>query len=216
VIEDEPRIASFVTRALTAQGFAVERVPDGETGLARAREAPFAMVVLDLLLPGIDGTEVLERLIESRPEQRILVLSAMAEVETRVHCLERGAVDFLAKPFSLAELTARIRARLREPAAIPMDRFVTVGRLRLDLARRTVDAGSGAVSLTDREFTLLHELALAGGDVRSREELLQAVWGLSHDPGSNVVEVYVARIRSKVDDDAIETIRGVGYRLDVP
>jgi two-component system, OmpR family, response regulator len=214
VIDDEPRITSFVSRALSADGFDVETAFDGARGYALAATGRYELVILDLLLPGVDGVAVLEDLIQKRPNQRVLVLSALSDVEDKVRCLELGASDYLPKPFAVAELIARVRARLREPAPGPDERVLRAGPISLDLVRRAVHVGQRRVSLSEREFLLLERLLLARGDVRSRERLLSEVWGYSFDPGSNVVDVCVGRLRAKLGADIIETVRGVGYRID--
>ncbi len=213
VVDDEPRIVNFVSRALSAQGFGVDGAYDGLRALQLARSGRYELVVLDLLLPGLDGESVLRGIIEARPEQRVLVLSALADVESKVRCLELGASDYVAKPFALAELVARVRARIRQPAAGPGERQLRAGALTLDLVRRVVDTGKGQVTLSERQFLLLQHLMRKGGEVCSREQLLADVWGLSFDPGSNVVDVCVRRLRSKLGEDIIETVRRVGYRL---
>jgi two-component system copper resistance phosphate regulon response regulator CusR len=214
VVDDEPRIVSFLSRALAAEGFRVDSATDGLRGLELARSGRYELVVLDLLLPGRDGVSVLRDLIEERPEQRVLVLSALSDVASKVQCLELGASDYLPKPFALAELIARVRARLRQPASGPGGRFLKAGRLTLDLVRRTADAGGGSVPLSEREFHLLHRLMQAQGEVCSRQRLLAEVWGYSFDPGSNVVDVCVRRLRAKLGSDVIETVRSAGYRID--
>jgi DNA-binding response OmpR family regulator len=216
VVDDEPRIVSFVSRALASEGLTVDRAYDGVRALELARRGRYELVILDLLLPGLDGVSVLQGIIESRPEQRVLVLSALSDVESKVRCLELGASDYLPKPFALAELVARVRARLRQPPAPSVPRSLIAGRLSLDLVGRTADAGTGPVRLSEREFLLLQHLMRREGEVCTREELLAEVWGLSFDPGSNVVDVYVGRLRSKLGADLIETVRNVGYRLQAP
>ena len=216
VVDDEPRIVDFVSRALAAEGFVVDREYDGARALELAARERYELVVLDLLLPGLDGISVLHGLIEQRPDQRVVVLSALSDVETKVRCLESGASDSLSKPFSLAELVARIRARLRQPAAGPRHRSLEAGGLRLDLTRRLAERDGTRVALSEREFLLLEHLMRADGAVCSRQELLAEVWGYSFDPGSNVVEVCVRRLRAKVGADVIETVRNVGYRFDAP
>jgi DNA-binding response OmpR family regulator len=216
VVDDEPRIVSFVARGLAAAGFAIDSAHDGVRALDLMNTRPYELVVLDLLLPGIDGIDVLRRIIERKPEQRVLVLSALSDVDSKVRCLELGASDYLAKPFALTELVARVRARLRQPGAPPPTRTLEVGPVRLDLRRRTGDAGGGPVGLSEREFLLLEYLMRANGDTCTREELLADVWGYSFDPGSNVVDVYVGRLRSKLGSEVIETVRNVGYRIDAP
>jgi DNA-binding response OmpR family regulator len=214
VVDDEPRIVSFVSRALSAEGFQVDGVHDGIRALEMARSGSYELVVLDLLLPDLDGMSVLQRLMEARPDQRVLVLSALSDVETKVRCLELGASDYLSKPFSLAELIARVRARLRQPSVGPHRRFLSGGPFTLDLSRRTVERNGRRVTLSEREFLLLEHLMRQGGEVCSRQRLLADVWGYSFDPGSNVVDVCVGRLRSKLGGDVIETVRNVGYRFN--
>jgi len=216
VVDDEPRIVSFVSRALSAEGFRVDGAPDGIRGLELAKTGGYELVVLDLLLPGLDGVSVLQDLMEVRPRQRVLVLSALSDVETKVRCLEAGASDYLSKPFSLAELIARVRARLRQPAAGPEPRFLRVGGVTLDLTRRVAEAGADPVTLSEREFLLLEHLMRSDGNVCTRQRLLAEVWGYSFDPGSNVVDVCVGRLRAKLGADVIETVRSVGYRFNAP
>lgn len=216
MVDDEPRIVSFVSRALSAEGFHVDGAYDGVRALELATKEHYELVVLDLLLPELDGIAVLQGLMEHRPDQRVLVLSALSDVETKVRCLESGASDYLSKPFSLAELIARVRARLRQPAAGPRHRFLEVGGLRLDLTRRVAEQDGRRVSLSEREFLLLEHLMRQDGEVCSRQRLLEAVWGYSFDPGSNVVDVCVGRLRAKLGAGVIETVRNVGYRFDAP
>src|SRR6266542_895438 len=202
VVDDEPRIVSFISRALSAEGL----------GLARSRR--YELVVLELLLPGLDGISALQAIIDSRPEQRVLILSALSDVDSKVRCLELGAADYLPKPFALAELLARGRARLCQPEAPAATRLLAAGRVSLDLLRRVADADSGPVNLSEREFLVLQYLMRKAGEVCTREELLADVWGYSFDPGSNVVDVYVGRLRSKLGSELIETVRNVGYRFE--
>jgi DNA-binding response OmpR family regulator len=195
----------------------VDCAADGTTGLTLANEGRHQLVLLDLMLPGIDGVSVLRSLMASRPAQRVLVLSAVGDVTSKVRCLELGASDYLPKPFAVAELIARVRARLRQPgpeqAAAPdgAERWLKVGDVALDTARRTVDYQGRSVVLSQREFVLLRHLMRRAGDVCGREELLSDVWGYSFDPGTNVVDVYVGRLRAKLSANLIETIRNVGY-----
>jgi two-component system OmpR family response regulator len=213
IVDDEPRIVDFVSRALSADGFRVDAAYDGTRGLELARSGRYELVVLDLLLPNRDGVSVLRELMDARPEQRVLVLSALSDVGSKVECLDLGASDYLPKPFALAELVARIRARLREPASGPDERFLRRGGITLDLVRRVADAGAGSVVLSEREFHVLRNLMLRAGDVCTRQRLLEEVWGYGFDPGSNVVDVCVGRVRAKLGSDVIETVRGVGYRF---
>lgn len=216
MIEDDDRIGRLVTRALEGGGLLAERAATGTAGLDAALQRDFDLVVLDLMLPGMDGRQVLDRLLERRPDQRVLVLSAVPEISTRVAVLEAGATDFLGKPFAVAELVARVRARLR--AAPPGDaaRWLQVGPVRLDLHRRRATVNGVQVDLPLREFLLLQHLMTRAGRPCTRDELLADVWGLHFDPGSNVVDVYVRRLRGKLDRaDRIETVRSVGYAYAV-
>jgi len=213
VIDDEPKIVGFVSRALTADGFAVDSACDGARGLELAVREEYELVVLDLLLPGIDGVGVLRKLMHRRSAQQVLVLSAISDVEAKVRCLDLGAADYLTKPFSLAELLARIRSRVRDRTSAAPSPCLQVGHLTLDLRRQAADGGNGPVSLPNREFLLLEHLMRNAGGVCTREELLAAVWGYSFDPGTNVVDVYVRRLRAKLGADAVETVRHVGYSI---
>ncbi len=216
VVDDEPRIVDFVSRALSSEGFQVDSASDGARALEMARGGRYELVVLDLLLPERDGETVLRELMDDRPEQRVLVLSALSDVDRKVRCLELGASDYLPKPFALAELVARVRARLRQPASGPDQRFLSLGGVTLDLTRRVADAGLGPVPLSEREFLLLRHLMMKGGQPCGRQQLLADVWGYSFDPGSNVVDVCVGRLRAKLGASAIETVRSVGYRFAAP
>jgi two-component system, OmpR family, response regulator len=214
VVEDEPRIANLVTRALSAEGYAVDAAADGPKGLELARTAHYELVVLDLLLPGLDGVTVLRRIIDHVPDQRVLILSALGDVASKVKCLEIGASDYLTKPFALSELLARVRARLRQPPAPAPDRFLTAGPVSLDILRRVAATNRGTATLSDREFSLLQYMMRRGGEVCSRPLLLADVWGISFDTDSNVIDVTVGRLRSKLGDGVIETVRSVGYRIN--
>ena len=211
VVDDEPRIARIVSRALGSQGHAVETARTGEDALLMAADRDFALVILDLLLPGIDGHGVLRELLARDSQARVLVLSAVGDVESRVQCLRGGAVDYLAKPFAVAELLARVDSRLAEAPAPTPARWLQVGTMRLDLQRRVLHDGDRSTALSQREFILLGHLMRRAGEVCTRDELLSDVWGFCFDPGSNVLEVYVGRLRAKIDRWHIETVRNVGY-----
>lgn len=214
VVEDDDRIARLVSRALRGDGHIVERAATGPDGLDTALATKFDLVVLDLMLPGISGVEILGRLVGSRPDQRVLVLSAVAEIGTRVVCLEAGAADFLVKPFAMAELVARVRARMRAPAPGPVMHCLSVGPVSLDLRLHRASVTGRQVELSLREFLLLRHLMERAGQACSRDELLADVWGLLFDPGSNVVDVYIRRLRTKLDaPERVETVRNVGYRF---
>ena len=215
VIDDEQRILNFVRRGLEAEGMAVDPARDGAEGLRLALSRPYDLVVLDLVMPGLDGYAVLRRIFEQKPSQPVLILSALTDTASKVSCLELGAEDYISKPFSLDELLARVRARLRT-AARSTPTFLRAGPLSLDMIRRQADPGNGTgpVSLAEREFLLLGELIRSAGCTVSKERLLSSVWGYHFDPGSNVVDVYVRRLRAKLGADTIVTVRGVGYRID--
>ena len=214
VVDDEQRILRFLVRGLQAEGFAVDAADNGADGLHKALEGGYDLVILDLLMPGMDGASVLRQLVARRPAQAVLVLSCLNATATKVRLLEAGAEDYLAKPFSLDELLARVRVRLR--VATGRATSLVAGRLRLDLIRREADSGSGPVALAYREFLLLRELMQHTGTTVSKQRLLSAVWKYHFDPGSNVVDVYVRRLRAKLGADTITTMRGEGYRIVVP
>jgi DNA-binding response OmpR family regulator len=217
VIDDEPRIVTFVARVLTSEGWAVDTAIDGHTGLRMAQTGVYDLVILDLLLPGLDGTSLLAELMDERPEQPVLVLSAVAEVEDRVRCLRLGAADYMVKPFAIPELVARANARMRfcNQCTGPNHTY-RVGSMSLHGQSRTVDLGNGSIHLSEKEYLLLQHLMHRSPNVVGREELLADVWGLSFDPGSNVVEVCVGRLRQKIGNQLIETVRHVGYRVIAP
>ena len=255
IVDDEPKIRSFIGRALAAAGYATEFADSGAEGLRRALATRYDLVILDLVMPDLDGRQVLGRLLAARPGQAVIVLSCVADVAAKVDCLERGAQDYLTKPFSLAELLARVRVRLRgephahaeaaarggrartarpsraEPAARrrrpsapsahgsaggnahPHAEVIRAGDVTLDVGRLVADIGHGPVPLTRLEFLLLRELAEHVGQSVPKGELLATVWGYDFDPGSNVVDVCVRRLRSKLGFDLIKTVRGEGYQL---
>jgi two-component system, OmpR family, response regulator len=253
IVDDEPKICSFIGRALAAAGYATEFADSGGEGLRRALATPYDLVILDLVMPDLDGRQVLARLLAARPGQAVIVLSCVADVAAKVDCLERGAQDYLTKPFSLAELLARVRVRLRGEAhahAVPYARgaahpvsgphetaepsgtgaeataggprtadtyahaeVIRAGDVTLDVGRLVADIGQGPVPLTRLEFLLLRELAEHVGQSVPKGKLLATVWGYDFDPGSNVVDVCVRRLRSKLGFDLIKTVRGEGYQL---
>jgi DNA-binding response OmpR family regulator len=203
-----------VTRGLEAEGFTVDAAGDGHEGLRRAVLGAYDLVVLDLLLPKLDGLAVLRELQQHRPEVPVVIVSARAELETKLRGFGLGACDYVSKPFAFDELLARIRAQLRRGRWGGDGTIVAAGGLTLDVARRQVRFGDVAAELSDREFRLLHHLARHQGEVVSRERLLSEVWGYHFDPRSNVVDVCVRRLRKKLGADApIETVRHGGYRL---
>jgi two-component system, OmpR family, response regulator len=213
IVEDEARIRAFLARAFEAEGFVVDVVGDGEQGLARALAGHYDLVILDLLLPGRSGLEALRDLHRECSELPVLILSARSDLPTKLRSFELGAVDYVAKPFSLDELLARARVQLRRARVADDKAEIRVGRLVLDLARRQARVGESVADLSDREFRLLHFLMQHVGEVVSRERLLSEVWGYDFDPRSNVVDVCVRRLRRRLGPDApIETVRNAGYR----
>lgn len=214
VIEDEPRILAFLSRGLQAEGFVVDGAADGPAGLARAITGNYDLVVLDLLLPKLGGLEVLRQVQRQQPELPVLIVSARSDLQTKLQGFDLGASDYISKPFSFEELLARVWAQLRSVRRGGDGGIVQAGKLTLDLARREARLGELVAELSDREFRLLHHLALHQGEVVSRERLLSEVWGYHFDPRSNVVDVCVRRLRKKLGSDApIETVRHGGYRL---
>ena len=219
-VDDEPNIRSFIGRALTAAGYQTDSASTGTEGLRQALTGQYDLIILDLVMPDMKGRDFLDRLLSQRPDQAVMVLSCLADVPTKVDCLERGAQDYLTKPFSLAELLARVRVRLRVDAH-PHDEtarageVIRAGPLTLDVGRLVADIGAGPVALTRLEFLLLRELAEHAGESVSKGMLLATVWGYDFDPGSNVVDVCVRRLRSKLGFDLIKTVRGEGYQLVV-
>jgi DNA-binding response OmpR family regulator len=211
IVDDEPKIRSFIGRALDAAGYATESADSGGEGLRRALKSHYDLVILDLLMPDLDGRQMLVKLVSARPDQPVIVLSCVADVAAKVDCLERGAQDYLTKPFSLAELLARVRVRLRgDPHS---HEVLRVGDLMLDVGRLEANIGHGPVALTRLEFLLLRELMEHAGQSVGKGQLLASVWGYDFDPGSNVVDVCVRRLRSKLGFELIKTVRGEGYRL---
>lgn len=217
VIEDEPGIADFLERGLRAEGFEVRSAADGIDGTRLALEEDVDLVVLDMMLPRRGGLEVLDELQGARPLLPVIALTARGELEDRIAGLERGAVDYVVKPFSLGELVARIHAQLRV-AAQTVETTLRAGDISIDLLAREVRHRDRPVRLSAMEFDLLAYLVRNRGRALSREQILRAVWGYEHDPGTNVVDVYVSYLRRKLRDGdeaaPIATIRSVGYRLD--
>ena len=212
VVEDEERIASFLTKGLRARGYSVEWVRSGQDALQRVTNPDISLVILDLGLPDLDGLEVLEGLRQRGATVPVLVLSARGRVEDRVRGLNLGADDYLAKPFAFEELLARVRANLRLRAAVPAD-VLRVGGISMALLQREVAIDGRPVSLSAREFSLLKAFVSHPREVLSRQELLSMAWGMYFDPRTNLVDVYVGYLRRKLGDHLIETVRGAGYRL---
>jgi DNA-binding response OmpR family regulator len=216
VVEDEPLITSFLERGLAAEGHAVTTADRGDEALDVFAAAVPDVVVLDVMLPGIDGFDVLATIRAIDPAVPVIMLTARGEVADRVRGLDLGATDYLVKPFALAELTARIRAHTRTPAGQRVSQSLTVNGLVLDLLTRQAQFGGRDVALSAREFALLAYLMRHPGQVLSRQQILNGVWGYTFDPRSNLVDVYIGYLRRKlgaVERSPIETVRGMGYRL---
>lgn len=214
IIEDEARIASFVAKGLKAAGFTTHTTASGVEGAALAVHGNFDLVILDVGLPDIDGFQVLERVRGQGVNVPVIMLTARASVTDRVTGLEGGADDYMPKPFSFEELLARIRLRLRrESQADASATELSHNGLSLDLRTRQASVDGKAVDLSAREFTLAATFLQNAGQVLSREQLLSNVWGYDFDPGSNVVDVYVRYLRTKLGKERFETVRGMGYRL---
>jgi DNA-binding response OmpR family regulator len=217
LIEDEPGIVDFVKRGLEAEGFPVEASLDGSEGERRALRESFDLIVLDLMLPGRGGMEILSSLRQARVMAPVIVLTARGEIEDRVAGLDAGAVDYLVKPFSLAELAARVRAQLRLAAQTPQA-SLCVADIDVSLITREVRRAGKTVRLSSTEFDLLVYLMRHRGRVLTREQILSAVWGYEHDPQTNIVDVYIGYLRRKLrtpeSPAPILTVRSVGYRLE--
>ena len=214
VADDEPRVVTLLSRFLAAEGHSVVTAVDGVQVMERLAEHEVDLVLLDMVMPRRNGLQVLTELRERDSAPPVIVLSAVTEVAARVQALDRGAVDFVQKPFHGAELMARVRRNLVQ---VPRqrggsdDRYLKGGGIELDLDRRRARTHDAQAVLTEREFGLLAHLMRRQGDVCRKDELLHDVWGLQFDPGSNVVEVCMRRLRTKLGEPPIETIRGVGY-----
>jgi DNA-binding response OmpR family regulator len=219
VVEDERTLAGFMEQSLRADGYAVTVCHDGESDEAAALTGDYTLVLLDLTLPGKDGLAVLTAIRRRMPELPVIILTARAAVEQRVEGLDRGANDYVTKPFSFEELLARVRAQLRSPGQRESSVLEAAG-IRMDLRTRRIERDGREVQLTAREFEVLAYLLRHPDQVLSREQILNAVWGFDFDPGTKVLEVYIGYLRRKlgVEDgsDPIETVRNVGYRLRVP
>ncbi len=212
VAEDEERIASFIVKGLRGNGFITDVAPDGQSALFMALSGRFDLLILDLGLPGKDGSKVLEELRAKEKNLPVLILTARDGVVDTVAGLEGGADDYMTKPFRFEELLARVRVRLRdERVAEPTE--LTVGEVSLDLRTRQVRLGERTVELTAREFALAEMFFRHPNQVLTREQLLSHVWGYDYEPGSNVVDVYVGYLRRKLGGTLITSVRGTGYRL---
>lgn len=216
IAEDDPALASFLKKGLEAEYYAVDISPNGEQARAMAAELDYDLLILDLGLPLLDGVTVLRSLRECKPSMPILILTSRNRVEDRVQCLDLGADDYLAKPFSFAELSARIRALLRR-SHLSATSTLSVADLKLDRVERRVERGGRRIDLTSKEFALLEYMMRNAGRRVTRAMIIEHVWNLSFDTSTNIVDVYVNYLRRKMDKDfaspLIHTVRGVGYEL---
>lgn len=217
VVEDETKMADYLRKALTESGYLVEVALDGLDGQHLAQESEFDLIILDVMLPGLDGWQLLQ-IIRRKWQTPVLFLTARDSIDDRVKGLELGADDYLVKPFSYAELLARVRTLLRRGPPREVEHFV-VGDLSLDLLRRRVTRNGERLTLTNKEFALLHLLLSREGEVLSRSLIASQIWQMNFDSDTNVVDVAIRRLRAKVDDPyslkLIHTVRGIGYRLEV-
>lgn len=212
IVEDEERITTFVQRGLRAAGYAATVAPTGAEALRLVRTGAFELIILDIGLPDMDGFELLRVVRGEGVEVPVIVLTARDAITDLVQGFDRGADDYITKPFKFDELLARVRARLRDKESA-VDTVLSHDGVVLDLLSRRVTVDGVAADLSAREFTLAEEFLRHPDEVLSREQLLSRVWGYDFDPGSNVVDVYVRYLRQKIGADRIETVRGMGYRL---
>jgi DNA-binding response OmpR family regulator len=216
IVEDEKRLALSLAKGLTAEGYAVDVVHDGLEGLHRASESPYDLVVLDIMLPGMNGYRVCAALRAAGNDVPILMLTAKDGEYDEAEGLDTGADDYLTKPFSYVVLVARVKALLRRRNTGGGAPVIAVGDLRLDTGARRVHRDGGEVPLTAKEFAVLEQLALRAGEVVSKAQILEHVWDFAYEGDPNIVEVYVSALRRKLGAGLIRTVRGAGYRLEAP
>jgi heavy metal response regulator len=218
VVEDEKRIADFLTRGLQGAGYAVDTAPDGSSALTFAHGTDYDLVILDLMLPDMDGLKVLERIRNRKAGPPVLILSARGAVDDRVKGLEQGADDYLTKPFAFTELLARVRALLRRGQPTP--ERLQVADLQLDSMRRRVTRNAEVIDLAPKEFGILEYMMRNKGRPLSRTMIVEHVWDMDYDGLTNIVDVYIRHLRSKIDDrypvKLIQTVRGIGYMIEGP
>ncbi len=216
LVEDEEKVISFVQRGLTAERFAVDVARDGVEGLDLATSYDYDLIILDLLLPALDGTEVLRKIRRDNPQVPILILTARDAVQDKVAHFEAGADDYLTKPFAFAELLVRIKALLRR-GATRQETVLRIADVELDRLSQQVRRGSKRIELTSKEYSLLEYLMANAGRVLSRTMIIEHVWDQSFDGATNIVDVYIRHLRDKVDEgrdgNLIRTVRGVGYSI---
>jgi len=215
VIEDDPETAEQLVESLATNGYQVDLAVNGNDGLSRGRTSEYAVMTIDRMLPGVDGIAIIRRLREGGVTTPALIISALGEVDDRVRGLRAGGDDYLVKPFAFAELLARVEALARRSTAVVKETVLRVGDLKLDLVSRTVSRGGRDIDLLPREFQVLEYLVRNEGHVVPRAMLLQHIWDLHFDPTTNIIDVYVGRVRRKIDSQQayplIHTVRGVGF-----
>ena len=220
VVEDDSETAEQLVEFLSTSGYQVDLAVDGDEGLSRGRSADYAVMTIDRMLPGMDGLSIIRRLREDGIATPALIISALGEIDDRVRGLRAGGDDYLVKPFAFAELLARVEALARRSATVVKETVLRVGDLKMDLVSRTVSRCGRDIELLPREFQVLEYLVRNQGQVVPRAMLLQHVWDLHFDPTTNIIDVYVGRVRRKVDDrqayPLIHTIRGVGFCVRAP
>jgi len=218
VVEDEKRIADFIARGLESAGYAVDIAGDGNSALQLVQQTDYDLIILDLMLPDMDGLKVLERIRNRKSSSPVMILSARSGVDDRVNGLELGADDYLTKPFAFVELLARVRVLLRRGQ--PMAERLVVADLTLDCIRRRVTRAGQGIDLAPKEFSILEYLMRNKGRALSRTMIVEHVWDMDYDGLTNIVDVYIRHLRSKVDDNhpakLIQTVRGVGYMIEAP
>jgi DNA-binding response OmpR family regulator len=219
IVEDDPAIVRFLERGLAAHGYQAVTADNGHDGVVLAADESVDFVLLDIMLPGMDGQEVLRRIRARRPGLPVLMLTARDEVRDKISAFDGGADDYMTKPFDLDELLARMRALMRR-ADQPQASRIEVGDLKMDLRSHRVWRGEKSVELSSREFVLLEYFVRHSGQVLNRQQILSAVWDYAFDPGSNIVDVYISYLRNKLDrpgeSSLIATVRGAGYRFEPP
>jgi two-component system, OmpR family, copper resistance phosphate regulon response regulator CusR len=220
IAEDDNELRAYLRTSLMASGFVVDAVTNGVNVLAYLKSSAYDLLILDVMMPGMDGLEVLRRIRASDSQMPVLMLSGRHLVEDRVKGLELGADDYLIKPFALTELLARVNTLLRRRSSQPQETRLSVADLELDLISRKASRGGHRIELTSREFVLLELLLRRRDEALSKSLIASQVWGIDFDSGTNVIEVAIRRLRAKIDDDfkvkLIHTVRGTGYRLEVP